>query len=245
MDKMASKKGFTIIEVTLVLAITGLLTVSILIGVQFAINNQRYNDSVNSFKSFLQSQYASVSTPNIQKENRTVECGTENRGRTECVVLGRLLTIDTNPSNNLTKISIKKILGKNIFSDTELRQKTDFELVTNKDYIIEGESEGESYLEWDALLKNPSNKNPYFAKIMIIKSPLSGSIVTYSTNNLSKKINEIASSDQNKLEMCVYPNGIIGLVKRAVILNPYGSDASAVDIAPVDGVVNGVQPVKC
>ena len=60
---MSKKHGFTIIEVSLFLAITALLFVGITVGTQNSINQQRYADSVNSFADFLRNVYSQVSNP--------------------------------------------------------------------------------------------------------------------------------------------------------------------------------------
>ena len=54
------QKGFTIIEVVLVIAISGLMAAGIMIGVSSSINRQQYRDSVQSFAAFLRSEYSKV-----------------------------------------------------------------------------------------------------------------------------------------------------------------------------------------
>ena len=55
------KKGFTLIEVSLFIAITGLLFVTIIVGTQNSIWQQKYNDSTQNFANFLKNIYAEVS----------------------------------------------------------------------------------------------------------------------------------------------------------------------------------------
>ena len=57
------KKGFTIIETSLVVAISGLLAVGLMIGWSRNINIQRYNDSVETFKSDIQAVFDEVQNP--------------------------------------------------------------------------------------------------------------------------------------------------------------------------------------
>ena len=59
--------GFTLIEVAIFLAITGLLFLTITVGVQNSIFQQRYNDSVQNFVEFLRTIYAE--TMNVQSAN--------------------------------------------------------------------------------------------------------------------------------------------------------------------------------
>src|SRR5690606_34898808 len=102
-----TRSGFTIIEVMLFLAITGALAVSILVGSGAAIGQQRYNDSVNSFKGLIQDQYSQI-TNVINGEAKNPACSfsegaltisddknaEEFRGTSECLVLGRFLLVE-------------------------------------------------------------------------------------------------------------------------------------------------------
>src|SRR4029450_12347478 len=94
-----TQSGFTLIEVMLFLAVTGLLAMGILAGSGAAINQQRYRDSVNSLKSDIQQQYSEV-TSVINSRGANWECNAngvisdtggpagEARGRSDCVMLG-------------------------------------------------------------------------------------------------------------------------------------------------------------
>jgi len=61
--KSRSKRGFTLIEVSIFLAITGLLLIGVLGGTYSNIARQRYNDSVRSFAEFFRQMYAEVISP--------------------------------------------------------------------------------------------------------------------------------------------------------------------------------------
>lgn len=63
------KRGFTIIEVMLVLAITGLMLVGVIAGTYSSIATQRYNDSVRSFSEFCaKSMRRSLALNHLVKE---------------------------------------------------------------------------------------------------------------------------------------------------------------------------------
>ena len=102
------KKGFTIIETTLVLAISGLLAVGLMIGWNRNIITQRYNDSVETFKSDIQSVFSEVDNQSNPRNNR-IRCTVDNnggivnahvevsnngntRGTTNCIVLGKIIS---------------------------------------------------------------------------------------------------------------------------------------------------------
>ena len=63
METGKSKLGFTLIEVSIFLAITGLLLVGVLGGTYSNIARQRYNDSVRSFAEFFRQIYGEVISP--------------------------------------------------------------------------------------------------------------------------------------------------------------------------------------
>src|SRR6187402_1944283 len=101
-----TQNGFTIIETMLFLGVTGMLATAILVGSGVAIGQQRYRDSVNSLKSQVQQQYSEV-TNVINSRDKNWSCDVngnvieapdasdgESRGTTDCVLLGRLLTVD-------------------------------------------------------------------------------------------------------------------------------------------------------
>ena len=96
--------GFTVIETMLFLAVTGALAVGILVGSGVSIGQQRYRDSVNGLKSYIQQQYSEVSNV-VNSRDKTWACdaqgnvveveqiSAEARGTSDCVVLGRFITI--------------------------------------------------------------------------------------------------------------------------------------------------------
>ena len=69
--------GFTIIEIMIFLAITGLLVVGVLVGTGSTIARQRYNDAVESFAEFLRRQYSFVINPQIQSHLFASSCDSD------------------------------------------------------------------------------------------------------------------------------------------------------------------------
>ena len=64
------QKGFTIIEVILFVAISGLLTSMLMVGVSMSINRQQYRDSVQSYAGFLRNEYSKV--VNVENDLRAL-----------------------------------------------------------------------------------------------------------------------------------------------------------------------------
>ncbi len=75
------KRGFTLVEVVLFLAVTVALFVGIASGVQGSIFQQRYNDAVQNYAEFWRSIYSQVS--NVQNENT---------GRSDQAIYGKVVT---------------------------------------------------------------------------------------------------------------------------------------------------------
>lgn len=75
------KLGFTIIEITLFMAITALLFAGIAAGTSNSIERQRYYDTVQNFAEFLRSVYSQVSNPQSLGE-----------GRSDKAIYGKLIT---------------------------------------------------------------------------------------------------------------------------------------------------------
>ena len=79
------RAGFTLVEVSLFLAITALLFMSVTVGVQNSIYQQRYNEAVQSFADFLGNTYSEVM--NVQSSGY---------GRTKKAIYGKLVVFPDN-----------------------------------------------------------------------------------------------------------------------------------------------------
>lgn len=91
--------GFTIIELTLFLAISGLLLMAMLIGTGTMAARQRFTDTTDSLQTFFQSQYEEViNGVNVRSSSNscTADGGTTTTpGKSQCLLLGKVLTIHT------------------------------------------------------------------------------------------------------------------------------------------------------
>ena len=94
-----NRKAFTIVEVVIVLAITGLIFVGAVVGVSSGLARQRYNDAVQDITQKLRTQYDGLSRVQISERDDNSLCnyvfqhdGTFkseiHRGRTDCSIYG-------------------------------------------------------------------------------------------------------------------------------------------------------------
>ncbi len=115
--------GFTIIEVMLVLAITGFLFIGLMGGMTSSLARQRYKDAVQDDADGFRRMYSFVVDTQVYKRDNDSACygltpgsveeagliknkGNTGRGRSECVVYGVLATIAH------SHIEFTEIIGK-------------------------------------------------------------------------------------------------------------------------------------
>lgn len=206
-----TQNGFTIIETMLFLAVTGALAIMILVGSGVAIGQQRYRDSVNTLKSYVQGQYNEV-TNVVNARDKSWVCDTngnvtevdatsgEARGTTECVLLGRFITIDETG----TKLTASNVIGYK--SPTAGTAASDIaELTTNYKLTASPIDQDAVEVSWGAQVVKPQTATPMPLSMLIIRSPLNGSVMTFTAegeqNNLINLIN--ASNMSQKRDLCV------------------------------------------
>lgn len=230
--------GFTIIEVMLFLAVTGALTIAILAGAGIQINQQRYRDSVSSLKSFLQAQYSEV-TNVINDRGNNWECndsgvaeevtnGGQPRGTSNCVILGRLVTVDSSGAQ-LTASNVVGFKPTNEDSDGDLQELQRY----NMSVTTVGQETGE--VSWGARIVNPQNlANPQSMAMLIVRSPLSGAVLTFTSNGVEPiqegLRNMIVSGNMQQRDLCVDPSaGSLVGQRLAVRIAAYASNQSAIE----------------
>lgn len=247
--KLSNERGFTIIEVLLFLAITGLLVMGVLASTGGTINAQRYMDSVASLKSTLQMQYTDV--VNVSNERSSnLKCNSDAEiseggassspvGQSNCVILGKMLQLDSTKQN----LVIKDVIGS---ADESLLvdKKNDIEVF--RSYNIKAPNADlwspKIYnIEWGALisgivrpvLESPTESGNF--TILILRSPSSGVTHTYidsnntwSDNDLDDMITDINYPKLNSyIDMCVDSNGLIASDRTKTAVRIYASATSA------------------
>ena len=134
MKNLKTKKAFTIIEVMLVVSISGLMLVTMLVGWNANIERQRYNDSVNTFKSDIQGVFSDVENQTNDKSQR-INCNTNganisissnnggaSTGASDCVILGKYISFfdgrvivgNENATIGQSSYQVYDVIGKDI-----------------------------------------------------------------------------------------------------------------------------------
>ncbi|MBQ6355114.1 hypothetical protein IJJ18_01690 [Candidatus Saccharibacteria bacterium] len=239
---MKSRLGFTIIEVSLFLAISALLFVGIAAGTGINIARQRYNNAVEDYAEFLRRLYSA--TEDVQNEHgdrgerRTCtvrendETSTkakegEEEGRTECALYGRIAIFNSKTDNSDTdrsndKIMVYDVVGDIIDHESDrkiLNGVTDtlsalaavhaeflaFEKNDENANAVVYSGNSLSYTpDWGSHIENTSDPNTtsedtiyWSGAVMIVRSPIDGSIHTYVLNLNGSHDTEAGSAVQN------------------------------------------------
>lgn len=184
-----TQRGFTIIETMLVLAITGVLVAGVFIGVGTSINVQRYRDSVQTLKSVIQTQYSEITSVRNDRNNQwscdgqatTSDQGSVQRGQTDCVLLGRLVTI------NESDITIYSVVGRQTGSAATANDIAS--LTANYVLNVSTVEVVSDSLEWGAAIAWPASgtgsrpqPTPRQISLLFIRSPDSGQVYTFSSD---------------------------------------------------------------
>lgn len=182
-----SKKGFTIIEVSLVLAVTGLMLIGVLGGTYLSITSQRYNDSLRNFADYMRSMYAEALSPESITENETTMIGNS----TDQAILGKVIVFGVNGES--TVYSATLVGSADIHKSTNqsfLSEITDTDLTKTSvfcgDITNDRPSSVQSYIMlWEAQLAQATGiptgakyKDPFVGTMIIARTPTSGTIHT-------------------------------------------------------------------
>lgn len=240
---MAAKtnNGFTVIETMLFLGVAGALTMGVLVGSGVAINQQRYRDSVNSLKSFIQQQYNEV-TNVVNSRDGSEACTNavvvqppatvtpQSRGTSDCMLLGRYITID--PTGK--ELTASNVVGYRTPGVPE--EASDIaEIRTNYELGQSSINRETATVAWNATIVRPQTTQPRPLSMLIIRSPLSGSIMTYVQDGVQTNLlNMVAVENSNQTHnLCLdtTPGTFVGN-RMAVQIAPYATNQGAVQVPP-------------
>lgn len=235
MDKNTNKtkRGFTIIEVMLVLAITGLMLIGVLGNTYSSIKSQRYNDAVVSFAESLRQVYNEVLSPRSRDDES---------GASDLAIYGKALIF--NGSSNPGVFQTVTLVG-----DAKLDESKDDEGFIKslgvQNVAMQCETLSEKNLFWEAQAFN-SAMQPFSGMILIARSPRSGAIHTAMTDVEFGIVDESSCESGNTSFRSMLGNGdyirittepITFCVKsdessvmRAVQIATDGSNSSAVSV---------------
>lgn len=231
-------KGFTIIEVTLFLAVSALLMVGLMIGVSSSVNRQHYNDSVQDMAEYLRNVYAGTS--NVKNP------GDGKGNSTDKAIYGKLIIIN---SGGDTKLSTYKVIGgirrgefnniKDFLSDkgikAEIEQPAEetysplwqsgLEIKTSSDSRVSEAKEGDGIL----FIRYGGVVSIYF-----ISKEANENSKIFDDNGY---INTSLNIEKTNINFCVKPDGNNGPVSDVIIKKDI-HNSSAIEVLPTDSEEN-------
>jgi len=197
MIKLNKKSGFTLLEVTLFIALSGFLMIGLIAGANISISRQRYNDTVNSLVEYISSTYNEVL--NVSTD-RIIE--SEKPGRTTYAVYGKLITfgedLDSMGTGTSDVVYSYDVVGKAI-SSAKVTSSSTLDMLKNEveaNIVIDdnGGAPGTTpeykfyqmdtfTIPWDGYLQVANNPDPssvrFRGALLIVRSPATGSVRTY------------------------------------------------------------------
>ena len=242
-----AERGFTIIEVMLFLAITGALSAALMIGVGTGVTQQRYLDSVRSFKALVQNQYAAVintenqnvTTQQCNSSTGAIESGARGDwGASDCVILGRAIVV--RQADGGDKVEVSSVTAPDAANDDAVQSSNDIDVFKDhfRPQLATFDLETVS-MDWGSKLMQPATGTGSMTSVgtevvLILRSPNTGLIRTFVTNNwaTSDLVDVITSSGStaNPLEFCV-TNGSTGLLPQQMLtIDPTIASADAVKL---------------
>lgn len=255
--------GFTLIEVSLFLAVTGLLFLGVTIGVQNSIYQQRYNDTVQGFVNFLRNVYDGIT--NVQSLSN---------GRHEMAIYGKLVSFGEDNDEGEQVVYVYDVIGKAV-SSGDLGSGNILGLLKqlNADVVFR-EGAGQQYHpvgvietykpSWGARIQTTGGFVDYKGEILIIRDPRSGTVRTFVGGDdeviqVSKEAATLADKpvgeggtphiltsmltpenfSPRQVDFCVNPNGAEESNRRTDVRLMEGAmNSSGVEAMPLDGEEN-------
>lgn len=245
--------GFTIIEVMLFLAITGLMLAGVMVAINGTVNRQRYVDAVDSFHNYLQSQYALVASV---RNNRpaSVACTTagistgsttDTRGTSDCTIIGRYLHTTGAGGRNIASLPVyartdvmNPIIQSPAPAATVAQRINDLRLVIAPDDGTLEQDRDDYTPAWQTSLYTDSanrSTSGEFA-MLIIRMPTDGLTRTFTKVGAAGRTSaDIATVVNNTitspLSICVDPAGLTSSPANGVRVLPNAINANSIQYA--------------
>lgn len=244
----------------LVLGITGALIAGVFIGIGTSLNAQRYRDAVTSFKSLLQTQYSELQNVRNDRTNdvscdasaATSASSPEVRGQSECVMVGRLVSIVGD------SVSIYAVLAREIAAPTDIANDID-DLRENYFLNVSPMNQEDSLMEWGTSISWPSEvsggADPRELSVFMFRSPESGQVYTVLGDDANDSPSDallksmLVSGDavpgQGGSVVCVDPSGLTPGDRMAIVINSFASGPSAIESASNATLIDLGETAQC
>ncbi len=248
------QSGFTIIEISLFLAVSGIVLVGMLTGISVSIQHQRFSESVNGLQSFLQLQYNETQITINGRSNTTDKCSpSADRGSTNCLIVGKVIDLNADPASGESSIKAYRVLMSQVAADTAKNSDTppSDDVLLNQSSsdtkVVNDTANNDSFIvPWGATLTKLQDSRGSLTPsgtvvryIFITRSPISGLINTYKLStlddlfspgndhhNLAGEILTFEGASNQSIKACIQSADITNATALLIITT--GSTQSAV-----------------
>lgn len=240
-------RGFTIIEVMLFLAVSGVMAALLLGGWAVMINTQRYRDSVDTVYGYLQDQYNLVYNVENERTNEltcnsdaevTTRSGgaVDSRGQSDCILMGRFIKLTSTNSGSVFRSYA--VVGREPTTAAEGGDTA--EIKSYRPRVVTqsiGLSEVEQNVPWGAVVRGKAGSaTPLNLSIILLRSPASGIVHRYivaTDGQIEPVLNEgyiDVANEREDVTLCFDPGAIIQGGWQAVMIRQYASTRNSVEI---------------
>ncbi len=192
----SQQDGFTIIEISLFFAVSGLLLATMMAGIGIAVQQQRFTDSANGTQSMLQQQYNETQVTINSRQDDACLGEDADTGASGCLIVGKLIDLRHVINNEVHTKSYRVIVNQDVADNAQESENPPSDLdLFNGDIapslgnietkaIKSSESTLDFIIPWGADLDIPrldtgDGIGTDARYILILRSPINGSINTY------------------------------------------------------------------
>lgn len=225
-----AQSGFTVIEVVLFLAVSGLVLSIMMVGIGAGVNRERYRDATNSYLDYWQGAYNNVTNVrNARTGAPACNLGTSIAGTSsDCSIVGRVF----HSSADGAKVTSAAVYAH---ADTAaipiLASDTD-ESILAKSGLKTDVQTTDYMMNWGTKIVNAKDGRGSQFSILIVRMPTSGQVRTFVTLAANRTPTEIVSAGVTKLKddftMCVATSGLVQIANMGVRIAQNATNSNAV-----------------
>ncbi len=230
------ENGFTIIETSLVLAITGLIVAVVLMGIGNALNQQRYTDAVNQAVDFIRGQYA-VGTNTQNNRPISEKCNTagidptpatpDPLGASDCLLVGTIMR-----TTDGKKVDVYQVIALTEPAES-MATSSDADLLAAAS-LTEGNKLQTYEVDWGSRFLVPDTSDAAAFTILVVRTPLSGSMRTYSSDSGTTTIADLLHTPQVDRKLCIDQLGFFaaGAQPMGILISRDAANTTGVQLLP-------------
>lgn len=238
MDGVSRQRGFTVIEVTLFLGITGLLFMIALLGTGSTIRTVRFSDSGRSAAAYVQRQYDDIIN-GLNSRLGTENCvggvvGSTNQtpGTSDCLLMGKVLLF----TKNSDTVKVYNVIGTEP-ANVDYSQ-TDTQLISAfKPKAVTSTGVVDYSIPWGAYISGIKrlSDNQETGALLLVRSPKSSRIVSYTykfTLPLATDLLPVVNNSANvgkTTNFCIKNADNLGLPAKLVVSDAPTQQAVQID----------------